>query len=501
MPRLHAKLTLVGKHPKEIPVRTSPFLLGRSEECHLALTGGGKVSRKHAEIKYGDGEFRIADLGSHNGTQVNGKKIIEQPLENGDKITIGGFVIQVEITIEDKDGKVYPGPRSKHRKSADGAPAPHPKPAQPPARTRPQTDHDPGPQPEPVVVVAPPPEEEGTKFVDMAALVGPPQGEGGTAIVDMADITGVKPSPGPSKRVVMVGAAVGGFVFLVLVLKLSGILEPEVHFEFADVMAAYNARAAGTPVPPGSKVPEVEHTYDRKVVVGETVEQSVIFAVAAFGASDPKVAKIEGVRPAPDEPPDKLLITGLAPGRIELILEDPEAKKYFGIGIEVLADKRWPPGWTDRERRDAADKLKEEADRIFDEAKQDVTDRSKALSRYTKVVRIYESMASPPPTPFKQAKQRVEEITKQVVAAEEQLLKQYKAAQGRKRYWDMYQNIIHLLEIYPIEGSSRDEEVFKRHGNWEKFNLYTAEQIRLQYMLYRSDPVTYSSFDPRKGGS
>ncbi len=66
--------------------------LGRSNASHIVLPDS-KVSRRHALIhKQADNEFWLVDLGSSNGTYVNGRRI-SQPtrLTDGDQIMIGEF--------------------------------------------------------------------------------------------------------------------------------------------------------------------------------------------------------------------------------------------------------------------------------------------------------------------------------------------------------------------------------------------------------------------------
>ena len=48
------------------------------------------VSRVHCRFTLSDaGELRVEDLGSTNGTFVNGKKVVQSPLKDGDKVSIG----------------------------------------------------------------------------------------------------------------------------------------------------------------------------------------------------------------------------------------------------------------------------------------------------------------------------------------------------------------------------------------------------------------------------
>src|SRR5579871_3934522 len=63
--------------------------LGRSPSCEVPLEDH-KVSRRHAKIEVKNGEVRISDLGSRNGTVVNGEKIdAEAILLPGDRVQVG----------------------------------------------------------------------------------------------------------------------------------------------------------------------------------------------------------------------------------------------------------------------------------------------------------------------------------------------------------------------------------------------------------------------------
>jgi pSer/pThr/pTyr-binding forkhead associated (FHA) protein len=62
--------------------------IGRAEENRIHVPNPG-ISRKHALIKASSGGFVISDLGSQNGTFVNGERISERRLANGDAIDLG----------------------------------------------------------------------------------------------------------------------------------------------------------------------------------------------------------------------------------------------------------------------------------------------------------------------------------------------------------------------------------------------------------------------------
>jgi Protein of unknown function (DUF3662)/FHA domain len=62
--------------------------IGRLPECDVVVDDTG-ASRQHAEVRRTDAGFALTDLGSTNGTLVNGTPIREHLLEDGDRITIG----------------------------------------------------------------------------------------------------------------------------------------------------------------------------------------------------------------------------------------------------------------------------------------------------------------------------------------------------------------------------------------------------------------------------
>jgi hypothetical protein len=62
--------------------------IGRAEENQIQMTSSG-VSRKHAVITAVSGGFAIRDLGSQNGTYVNGERVTERKLADGDASEIG----------------------------------------------------------------------------------------------------------------------------------------------------------------------------------------------------------------------------------------------------------------------------------------------------------------------------------------------------------------------------------------------------------------------------
>src|SRR5689334_25308915 len=71
--------------------------IGRLSSAHLCLDDE-KVSRIHSVIEVGaDGALSIIDMGSVEGTWVNGKRVNKGALAFGDEIKVGNTTIKVEI--------------------------------------------------------------------------------------------------------------------------------------------------------------------------------------------------------------------------------------------------------------------------------------------------------------------------------------------------------------------------------------------------------------------
>jgi len=69
--------------------------IGRTDENDVVLYDGG-VSRNHCRVYLDQGRWHVEDLESQNGTQLNGQKVRSEPLEAGDKITVGATVFRFD---------------------------------------------------------------------------------------------------------------------------------------------------------------------------------------------------------------------------------------------------------------------------------------------------------------------------------------------------------------------------------------------------------------------
>jgi len=87
--------TVSGRQVRHRPFVPPHMIIGRDPTVDLFIDNLG-VSRKHARLAWERGRFVIEDLGSANGTLVNGKPAKRQPLSLSDKIQIGKFLLEIE---------------------------------------------------------------------------------------------------------------------------------------------------------------------------------------------------------------------------------------------------------------------------------------------------------------------------------------------------------------------------------------------------------------------
>jgi pSer/pThr/pTyr-binding forkhead associated (FHA) protein len=99
---MRVKLVVMkGQHEgTEIRVHKPRFMIGRHEHCHMSITSS-KVSVRHCVILTTDEGVLIRDMGSTNGTYVNGVRIHgSQELRHGDYLKIASLKMQVKIKGE-----------------------------------------------------------------------------------------------------------------------------------------------------------------------------------------------------------------------------------------------------------------------------------------------------------------------------------------------------------------------------------------------------------------
>lgn len=81
----------------ELPVDREWFVIGRGRGADAVLAEP-TISRAHAAIGYAPGDgFFVQDLGSTNGTLVNGNREKRRPLATGDEIQMGKLRLRVSL--------------------------------------------------------------------------------------------------------------------------------------------------------------------------------------------------------------------------------------------------------------------------------------------------------------------------------------------------------------------------------------------------------------------
>src|SRR5690348_14845381 len=97
------------------------FIVGRQSDCDLCIPDG-KLSREHLEIERIGYNFIVSDLGSSNGTTLNGANLSGRvALSNGDRLNLGGGIemtaefaseqlAAAPVAAEDNNGQAFEAP-------------------------------------------------------------------------------------------------------------------------------------------------------------------------------------------------------------------------------------------------------------------------------------------------------------------------------------------------------------------------------------------------------
>src|SRR2546421_6953022 len=81
---------------KSYPMRQLAVTIGRSDHCDIAVKDSS-MSGRHAEIRKSDGEIKVRDLGSANGIYLNGERVEEAELFDGDVLRLGQTPVRVGV--------------------------------------------------------------------------------------------------------------------------------------------------------------------------------------------------------------------------------------------------------------------------------------------------------------------------------------------------------------------------------------------------------------------
>ncbi len=96
---------------KTIEVDRDRFTIGRHSACDLVYVDG-RLSREHARFEREGDRFNVTDLGSSNGTTLNGDEIFEsRAINDGDLLNLGnGVEIEIKVKTDEAMPNVGPGP-------------------------------------------------------------------------------------------------------------------------------------------------------------------------------------------------------------------------------------------------------------------------------------------------------------------------------------------------------------------------------------------------------
>lgn len=78
--------------------------IGRGVENDVVISDG-RVSRGHAELRASAGQYLLVDLGSTNGTWVNGSQITEQRLPQTSQVSLGGYELCIRLPMVDRGSR------------------------------------------------------------------------------------------------------------------------------------------------------------------------------------------------------------------------------------------------------------------------------------------------------------------------------------------------------------------------------------------------------------
>src|SRR5689334_12189627 len=93
-------VVLAGANVGEMYSLFGTLSIGRGRDADIRIQGDG-ISRQHARIHVSPAGVVLEDLGSTNGSFVNGERVVDQcPLNDGDKIQLGGTTI-LKLTYQD----------------------------------------------------------------------------------------------------------------------------------------------------------------------------------------------------------------------------------------------------------------------------------------------------------------------------------------------------------------------------------------------------------------
>ena len=92
-------LDMTGEHVERVyELSDEQVIVGRRDDCAVCLSGN-TISRRHARIRRAENQYLISDLGSMNGTLLNGEALVgEEQLHDRDEIGVGIYKLIFRLT-------------------------------------------------------------------------------------------------------------------------------------------------------------------------------------------------------------------------------------------------------------------------------------------------------------------------------------------------------------------------------------------------------------------
>jgi adenylate cyclase len=88
---------LIAPDGQQYQLELGNITIGRSLENMIPLDDK-RISRYHARLRFAGGHWTLSDVGSTNGTFVNGKQIKQRTLVTGDVVSLGGLELTFHQT-------------------------------------------------------------------------------------------------------------------------------------------------------------------------------------------------------------------------------------------------------------------------------------------------------------------------------------------------------------------------------------------------------------------
>jgi adenylate cyclase len=99
----HGELVPIGGGDS-VPLVRTPMVVGRRDSCDICLRYPN-ISGQHTELTYVDGCWVVADMGSTNGTKVNGVRVQRKIVRPGDEISFANRRFRIQYQLGSEAGR------------------------------------------------------------------------------------------------------------------------------------------------------------------------------------------------------------------------------------------------------------------------------------------------------------------------------------------------------------------------------------------------------------